>query len=186
MAENKTGNEYADQSLNPKYDKMTYSEVDCQAFCELVLKDIGVRRSNGKPYNWRGSNHIARVACKWLGTVEEALSQFGEIPRGAWVFKWADDGGERERGYSDGKGNYKHIGIYIGNDQVRDSTRYKNSSGEYVRNGPGTCSMKGFNRVGLAQVLDFDVNTDYNKPDESVTGIIAQIRNLLNDLERRL
>lgn len=175
-----TGIEYAEQACNPKYEKLTYAQCDCQAFCELVLKDIGVRNENGKPYNWRGSNHIAREACSWLGTVDECIKTFGDIPMGAWAFIWADDGGEKKRGYYDGKGNYKHIGIYVGFDTVMDSTRYK--SGQ--RDGPGKADIKRFNRIGIPSMLDFSIEDNYNddgKPD--AIKLIAEIRAKLDELE---
>lgn len=173
-----TGIEYAEQAINPKYEKLTYSQCDCQAFCELVLKDIGVRNENGKPYNWRGSNHIARAACSWIGTKEECIDTFGEIPEGSWAFIWANDGGEEKRGYHDGKGNYKHIGIYVGEDVVMDSTRY----GSGKRDGPGAASLDRFNRIGLPSMLDFSVEPLYNK-DETMLKIVSDIRSLLDQLE---
>ena len=180
-----TGAEYADKARDPKYDKLTYAQADCQAFCEIVLRDIGVRDSRGRPYNWRGSNYIARNACSWIGTVDECIRQYGEIPRGAWAFIWDNSGKERERGYYDGLGNYAHIGIYVGNGIVRDSTRYKDSTGTYVRDGVGDRSVKAFNRIGLASCLDFSLSPDYDIYNACVTDI-ENIRNTLNTLEKRL
>ena len=178
----RTGKQYADQAKDKKYDKLTYDNVDCQAFCELVLKDIGVRQPNGSVYNWKGSNDIARHACSWIGTKEECIRQFGFIPLGAWAFIWDNTGNEKKRGYYDGLGNYSHIGIYIGDDIVRDSTRYKNSKGEYTRNGPGNRALSAFNRIGLAKMLDFEVKPEYNNHDK-IMSIIKEIRNKLDELE---
>lgn len=178
----RTGEQYARQAKEKKYDKLKYSECDCQAFCELVLKDLGVRNSKGLPYNWKGSNDIARNACSWIGTKQEAIKQFGNIPLGAWAFIWDNSGKEKDRGYYDGKGNYGHIGIYVGDDIVRDSTRYKNSKGEYVRDGVGDRALSAFNRIGLCKYLDFGVVPEYNEHERILT-IIAEIRNKLNELE---
>ena len=178
----RTGKQYADQAKNTKYDKLTYDNVDCQAFCELVLKDIGVRQQNGAVYNWKGSNDIARNACSWIGTKEECVKQFGFIPLGAWAFIWDNTGKETQRGYHDGLGNYSHIGIYIGDNIVRDSTRYKDSKGNYVRNGPGNRALSAFNRIGLCKMLDFTVQPQYNNRDK-IMSIIADIRNKLAELE---
>lgn len=178
----RTGEQYAEQAKNPKYDKLKYSDVDCQAFCELVLKDIGVRDSSGRPYNWKGSNDIARNACSWIGTKEECIKKFGFIPNGAWAFIWDNTGNEKKRGYYDGKGNYSHIGIYVGNNIVRDSTRYKNSQGEYVRDGVGNRNISAFNRIGLAKMLDFGINPSYNTA-ERAAAIIQEIRGKLTELE---
>lgn len=179
-----TGKEYAIQAKQTKYNKLKYDDVDCQAFCELVLKDLGVRDVNGKPYNWKGSNDIARHACSWIGTKEECIQLFGEIPEGSWAFIWdGTTGREKDRGYFDGLGNYSHIGIYVGNNTVRDSTRYKNSSGQYVRDGVGDRNISAFNRIGLAEMLDFNKEIQYNNHDEMIK-IISEIRNKLNVLER--
>lgn len=179
-----TGYEYAAQAKLSKYNKLKYTDADCQAFCELVLKDIGVRDSKGQPYNWKGSNDIARHACKWIGTKEDCIKAFGEIPLGSWAFIWdGTTGKEKERGYYDGLGNYSHIGIYVGDNIVRDSTRYKNSSGQYVRDGVGDRNISAFNRIGLAEMLDFNKEIPYNKNDEMIK-IISEIRNRLDNLER--
>ena len=151
-----TGKQYAEQAKNPKYDKLKYSQYDCQAFCELVLRDLGVRQANGKPYDWKGSNDMFRNAVSWVGTVEECRRTFGEIPLGAWAFMWDTTGNEKLRGYYDGKGNASHIGIYIGNDTVRDSTKIKNAAGNVIRDGVGSRPLKQFQKIGLPKMLDFD------------------------------
>ena len=178
----RTGKQYADQAKQSKYEKLKYSDVDCQAFCELVLKDIGVRQANGAVYNWKGSNDIARHACSWIGTKEECIKQFGFIPLGAWAFMWDNTGNEKKRGYYDGLGNYSHIGIYVGNDIVRDSTRIKNSAGEVIRDGVANRKLSAFNRIGLANMLDFEVKPEYNDRDR-IMSIITEIRNKLTEME---
>lgn len=178
----KTGIEYSDQASSKKYDSLKYSDADCQAFCEIVLRDIGVRTATGKVYNWKGSNDMARNATSWIGTKEECIKEFGSIPLGAWAFIWDNSGKEKERGYYDGKGNYSHIGIYIGNDTVRDSTRYKDSSGQYVRDGVGNRKLSVFNRIGLCKLLDFGNVPEYNE-HEKIMHIVSDIRTKLNELE---
>lgn len=185
MAEYRTGKQYAAQAKNTKYDSLKYENVDCQAFCELVLKDLGVRKPNGGVYDWKGSNDMARNATSWIGTKEECIKQFGSIPPGAWAFMWDNTGNERQRGYYDGKGNYSHIGIYVGSDQVRDSTKIKDGKGGYKRDGVGYRSIKDFQRIGLCKLLDFGLDDTYNKYDEMVT-IIKDIRNKLDELERMI
>ena len=181
-----TGKEYADKARSPEYNKLKYSQVDCQAFCELVLSDIGVKQENGRAYNWKGSNDIARNACSWIGTIAECKEQFGCIPLGAWAFIWENKtGNEEKRGYHDGKGNFSHIGIYVGSDTVRDSTRYKNVSGTYVRDGVANRALSAFNRIGLCKYLDFSIPGGYTDCEEVVT-IINDIRNKLNELERKV
>lgn len=180
----KTGVEYADRAKSSAYNKLKYSQVDCQAFCELVLSDIGVKKPDGRAYNWKGSNDMARNATSWIGTKEECIKQFGKIPLGAWAFIWENKtGNEKQRGYSDGLGNYSHIGIYVGDDKVRDSTRYKNSSGEYIRDGVADRALSAFNRIGLCMYLDFGENTGYNN-NAGIIEIIQEIRDRLNRIER--
>lgn len=180
----KTGKEYAEQAKSKAYEKLKYDQVDCQAFCELVLSDIGIRQENGRAYNWKGSNDMARNACSWLGTKDECMKTFGGIPLGAWAFIWEDKtGNEEKRGYHDGKGNFSHIGIYVGNNTVRDSTRYKDSSGKYVRDGVANRALSAFNRIGLCYLLDFTGQADYTN-HEKIIAILNNIRDNLNELER--
>ena len=180
----RTGKQYADLAKDKKYDRLKYADADCQAFCELVLKDLGVRDSSGKPYNWKGSNDMARNAVSWIGTKDECIATFGDIPPGSWAFIWENKTGkETDRGYYDGLGNYSHVGIYVGNNIVRDSTRYKDSSGKYIRDGVADRALSAFNRIGLPKMLDFGGNVEYNNHDKCIT-LIAEIRNKLDELER--
>ena len=144
-----TGEQYAAQAKSKKYDNIKYSDYDCQAFCELVLKDLGVRTSSGRAYNWRGSNDMFRNAVSWRGTIEECKAAFGCIPVGCWVFAVSHDGGEVGRGYNDDLGNAYHVGIYTGNNQTRDSTKGSK------RDGVGYRPIKDWNYIGLAKCLDF-------------------------------
>ena len=178
----RTGKEYAEQAKNPKYDKLKYADCDCQAFCELVLKDLGIRTAKGTAYNWKGSNDMARHAVSWIGTREECIKKFGYIPLGAWAFIWENKTGkERERGYTDGLGNYSHVGIVVSDSIVRDSTRYKDSEGNYIRDGIADRSINAFNRFGLCNLLDFGTLPEYN--DKGARSIITEIRAKLDELE---
>lgn len=174
----KTGIEFAKNALLPKWERFTYEQLDCQAFVEAVLKDIGVRKANGQPFDWRGSNSMYRNYYAWRGTVAECIKQFGRIPVGAFVYIW-EPSGEEEVGYHDGLGNAKHVGIYCGDNVVRDSTR----STKTGRNGPGSRNMDGFNRVTLFNHLDYSVNNSYNANEEKVMSIIDNIHNQLVELE---
>ena len=68
-----TSVQFAECALLPKWEKYKYDQMDCQGFVEAVLKDIGVRKENGKPYDWRGSNSMYRNYYSWRGTVNEAV-----------------------------------------------------------------------------------------------------------------
>jgi len=178
----RTGKQYAVLARDPKYDKLKYEQADCQAFCELVLKDLGIRQSSGAVYNWKGSNDMARNAVSWIGTKEECIREFGFIPVGAWAFIWDNTGNEKKRGYYDGKGNFCHIGIYVGDDIVRDSTKIKDGNGNIKRDGVGNRPLSAFNRIGLAKMLDFEVVPSYNIHDK-IMSIVSEIRNKLTELE---
>lgn len=144
------GAAFAEQARSEKYTGVKYEQMDCQKFVETVLKDCGVRKPDGKPYDWKGVNSMWRNAFTWKGTIEEAKRVYGGIPIGAWMIHWVNDGGEKERGYHDGLGNAKHIGIYTGTPgAVRDSTR----TGK--RDGVGYRDLSGFNYVCLPFMIDY-------------------------------
>lgn len=164
-----TGERYAEQANSERYTGIPYSKLDCQAFAEQVLKDCGVLRPDGSPYNWKGSNSMWRTALSWKGTISECRELFGDIPIGAWVFIVKNDGGEIARGYHDNEGNASHVGIYCrrGENPVRDSTKTSK------RDGVGYRALDGFNMVGLPKMIS------YSGPEEPADALkaIAQIRN---------
>ena len=176
-----TGYQFAELAQDPKYNKYTYDELDCQAFVEKVLADLGVRKPDGSVYNWRGSNSMYRNYYSWRGSKEECISKFGGVPVGAFVYVW-DPTGEEKRGYHDGLGNAKHVGIYCGGDLVRDSTRYK-SHGEYVRDGVGDASLKSFNKVTIPSMLDFSGESGYDADVTELLQLITEMRTKLNRME---
>ena len=174
-----TGKKFAEQARSEKYDNIKYAQADCQGFVEKVLYDSGCRKPDGSAYNWKGSNSMWRNALSWKGTPEECKERFGEIPLGAWVFIVKYDGGEVEKGYHDSEGNAVHVGIYVGNDETRDSTR------NAKRDGVGYRPLKDWNRIGLCKFLDYSVNNKDNKIDRS-KEIINYFRSLLDELERMI
>lgn len=90
-----------------KYLGVSYETMDCQAFVEKCLKDCGLTRNLG------GSNTWFR-AMTWTGTPEECKRQFGQIPRGAFLFILENDGKEPTKYRNDGIGNASHIGLVTG------------------------------------------------------------------------
>lgn len=168
-----TGADFARQAESSKYDKITYSEKDCQAFVEQVLFDSGVRKENGKAYNWTGSNSMFRNALSEKGTISEFIDRYSELPLGAWVFIVKFDGGEKGRGYNDSEGNACHVGIYIGGGLVRDSTRSTKSG----RDGVGTRSIKDFNYIGLCRYLDYFNQSMDNK---------GKVKLILSNIEKEI
>lgn len=165
-----TGTFYASQAMSDRYTGIPYSKLDCQAFVEEVLKDCGVRRADGTPYNWAGSNSMWRNALSWKGTINECLATYGDIPLGAWVFIVKRDGKETERGYHDNEGNATHVGIYVRNtaDEVRDSTKTA------TRDGVGYRTLKGFTHVGLPKMVNFSTISDTEADAEEAIRIIRK------------
>lgn len=176
----KTGVQFAECALLPKWDKFTYDKMDCQAFVEAVLKDMGVRKPDGTVYDWKGSNSMYRNYYIWHGTIEQCKQKYGTIPVGAFVYVWKETG--QPDSYTDKLGNFSHVGIYCGNNTVRDSTR----STKTGRNGVGTRSLSGFSYVSLFSGLDYSVSTSYNASVENIMAQIDKIRNDLIDLEEGL
>lgn len=148
-----SGKELAEQAVSGGYVGIPYSDLDCQGFVEEVLKDCGVRKPDGTPYNWRGSNSMWRNYIKWKGTKEECIKKFGAIPLGAFMFLLKHDGGEEERGYHDGEGNASHVGLYVGSDRPLPCMDSQGNRGvDY-------CGLKVFTHVGLMAMVDY-----YNDP----------------------
>lgn len=174
----KTGLDFAECALLPKWDKFTYDELDCQGFVEAVLKDIGIRKSNGQIYNWTGSNSMYRNYYSWRGTISECIKKYGFIPVGAFVYIHKETG-EAEQYKKDKLGNMSHVGIYCGEDIVRDSTR----STKTRRNGVGTRNLDGFTNVTLFSGLDYSFNNSYNANVERALALLDGVRNTLIDLE---
>lgn len=163
MTTNKINNTaFAEQARSEKYTGVPYDELDCQGFVEQVLKDCGVVKADGTPYNWRGVNSMWRNAFAWKGTIQECINTFGSVPLGSWAIIWKDDGGEKERGYFDGLGNAKHVGIVTGTDMVRDSTR----STKPKRNGVGYRPLMDFTHIGLPYVIEYN-NAPVISPDKT-------------------
>ena len=147
-----SGTDLAEQAITGNYVGIPYSKLDCQGFVEEVLKDSGVRKLDGTPYNWRGSNSMWRNYIKWKGTKEECVKKFGEIPLGAFLFivKW--DGGEKEKGYNDAEGNASHVGLYTGTIPLPCMDSQGNRGVDY-------CKLGIFTHVGLMNMIDY-----YNEP----------------------
>lgn len=176
----KTGYQFAECALLPKWDKYKYDSLDCQGFVEAVLKEIGIRKPNGQPYNWTGSNSMFRNYYSWHGTIEECKQKFDKIPVGAFVYMWKTSG--QPESYKDNLGNFSHVGIYCGDDTVRDSTR----STKTGRDGVGTRSLSGFTYVSLFSGLDYTYNSSYNSSVDVAIATLDQIRNLIIDLEGQI
>lgn len=152
-----------------KYLGRLYSEMDCQAFVEKALSDIGIKK------DLKGSNAWFREMT-WVGSPAECKAKFGCIPKGTFLFIHKFDGGEEARGYHDGKGNASHIGIYTGltaaemvaiateagntvasKYQYGDGAIHSSSSREHVATSKfaGKEISGGWNKVGLWKAIDY-------------------------------
>lgn len=196
MSLSTTGVKMAQQAKTGGYIGIPYDELDCQGFVERVLKDCGVRKTNGTVYNWRGSNSMFRNYIKWRGTIAECIETFGHIPQGAFMFLVKNDGGEVEKGYHDGLGNASHVGLYVdGADfECMDSQRDK---GHRPNAGVAYCKLNVFTHVGLMSMIEYDIdktqqdkdNTDEKSnsinPDK-ILSIVDNLRQLAGELERMI
>lgn len=137
------GDEFASYALSYNGQYMPYSEYDCIAFVNLVWHDIGDVPSNitlGSDGQHNGTNTLWRstrqfyttdpngsyptIELWWKGTIEDCENIYGSIPTGALLFhRIPEDGNPPIPSYyrGDGIGNYVHVGIYCGNNQVMQS-----------------------------------------------------------------
>ena len=136
-----------------KYLGRPYSEMDCQAFVERCMKDVGYKR------DLPGSNAWYR-AMDWVGSPEEAMREFGCVPTGACLFILKQDGKEPEKYKRDGIGNASHIGLVT---HRNDGAINSSSSHGCV------CTSKfkdksingGWNRIGLLKVFDYGKSVNW-------------------------
>lgn len=106
-----TAQECQDKAKISELIGIPYSKLDCQALMEEILTRGGVPHKN-----WIGSNDMWRNAVTNASTV----SEWKEIPVGAWLFTIKHDGKEPSY-YHDGI-NAAHVGWYCGNGIVIHST----------------------------------------------------------------
>jgi hypothetical protein len=144
--------EVVTQARNGGYLGTPYSKLDCQAFVEKVLKDLGSLSTN-----WCGSNHMFREAVTNLTRIDASNIDF--IVPAAWLFKHRFDGGEEERGYEDGLGNAYHVGLYLGNGVVMHST----TGGVQT-----TDISNGWTHYGLCKDIDY---SEYTAVPDAPEGI---------------
>lgn len=137
-----------------KYLGTSYKQLDCQAFVEKCMADVGYKR------NLPGSNAWYR-AMTWTGTPEECMKTFGCVPKGAFLFILSNNGKEPEKYRNDGIGNASHIGMKTGRG---DGAIHSSSSRGCVATSvfkDKTIPNGGWNRVGLLDVFSYGKSVDW-------------------------
>lgn len=163
-----------------QYLGVPYKTMDCQAFVEKCLGDVGIHK------NLAGSNAWFRTMT-WTGSPDECVKTFGRIPVGAFLFILKTDGNEPEKYKADGIGNASHIGIYtatglgaINSSSVKGCVCESKFQGKSIRN--------GWNRIGLWDALDYgdgfwkgdDIQVEYAKVYGGNTDYPINIRKTPN------
>ena len=177
----KTGEDFSNCALLDKWNKYKYTQLDCQGFVEEVLKDIGITKPDGSFYNWKGSNSMYRNFYQWRGTKEECIEKYGCVPLGAFVYIWRETGADLV-GYFDDLGNFTHVGIYCGNNIVRDSTR----STKTGRDGVGNTTLDRFTHVSLFAGLDYSEKKKYNSDVTEINALISEMESKMKEWGKRL
>ena len=135
-----------------KYIGTPYSKMDCQAFVEKCMADVGYNRDLG------GSNSWYRECIKngWTGTPEDCKRTFGQIPKGAILFIWEPvSESTPEKFRHDGIGDITHMGIKTGRG---DGAIHSSATKRCVATSKfkdKTIPNGGWNRIGLLKVFDY-------------------------------
>ena len=142
-----SGSTFAGYALAYNGQYLPYSSYDCIAFVNMVWRDIAVVANNNynlpsgtntlwrentlqypsltRTYNTTSPDGQNPTPVLWYkDTIANCVSQFGEIPTGALLFhKVGDDDNPQipSQYRGDGIGNFVHVGIYVGNNQVMQS-----------------------------------------------------------------
>lgn len=140
-----------------KYLGRPYSEMDCQAFVERCMADCGLHK------DLAGSNAWYREVMRngWVGTPEECVREFGQVPKGALLFILKQDGKEPEKYRKDGIGNASHIGIVIHRHEGAIHSSGSRSGVCYSKFEDRTIPNGGWNRVGLYDRFTYGKSVDW-------------------------
>lgn len=177
-----TGEQFAKQAIDGNYIGIPYSKLDCQGFVERVLSDCGIRKENGTVYDWRGSNSMYRNYQSWHGSIKDCEKIYGVLPIGCLVYTRKTDGGEKEKGYTDGLGNFVHVGIYLGEPHgVIHSTTGGVQWGKYPDKRWNYCSLLSMIDYGCKN-SDNDIVTCIQNELDIVQNSLIRIEGLLKSL----
>lgn len=144
-----------------KYLGRSYQEMDCQAFVEKCLADVGIKK------DWPGSNGMAR-SCAWRGTPEECVKKYGKVPVGALLFIHYPSGSEPAKYKADGLGDFGHVGINLTGKGDQGAIHSSSSRGMVAYSKFNSKSINGgWNTVGLWDFLDYGLEDKAeDKPKE--------------------
>lgn len=136
----------------------SYDEMDCQKFMEICMRDVGLMMDLG------GSNSWYREVKKngWVGTPEECMKIFGQIPKGALLFIRDEVGPKTPKKFrNDGIGDITHIGIKTGRGD--GAIHSSHSKGGVVTSvfKDKTIKNGGWNRVGLYNRFDYTKSVNW-------------------------
>lgn len=166
-----TGRHIANTAIDSGLLGTPYSQMDCQAFVEVILKRAGLHI-----INYRGSNQMWR---ELVHDRQEITGNGENVPAGALAFIVRDDGGEVKRGYHDSMKNATHVAIALGDGRVMESTT----------GGVQYSKIKRFTNYGLINDVDYigEGGTDNAGEGSAYLDVIRNylsvIRDNLNDLE---
>lgn len=177
-----TGEQFAKQAIDGGYIGIPYEKLDCQGFVERVLSDCGIRKPNGTVYDWRGSNSMYRNFQQWRGSIKDAEAAFGALPIGCLLYTRKTDGGEKDKGYNDGLGNFSHVGIYLGEPHgVIHSTTGGVQWGKYPDKRWNYCSLLSMLEYGCKNT-DNEISDDILKQLDIIQSAATNIERMLKNL----
>lgn len=139
----------------------TYDELDCQAFVEWAVKQAG------GSMRYAGSNDMARNAVTYLDTLANA-QKAGRLVKGALLFindgdDWGGSSASTRNKYSDGKGNFSHVGLYVGSNALTDRDKSGKSrkcdvvhSSSTMGRVAGSTIANGWTHVGWAKEISYE------------------------------
>ena len=133
-----SGTTFASSALAYDGQYIPYSQMDCIGFVNDVWKHISAytasdNLTNGTNSIWRSNRTFdttSPIGIKptpelyYKSTIAECVEMYGEIPPGALLFHRISEEGPPAippQYAGDGIGNFVHVGIYCGNDEVMQS-----------------------------------------------------------------
>lgn len=133
------GIDFANLALSYNGQYLPYSQYDCIGFVNLVWRDIPIvaqnnwNLTNGTNSLWRSTrtfnttdpNGVNPTVELWYkDTIQNCIATYGAIPTGALLFHQVGEEGPPpipSQYAGDGIGNFVHVGIYCGNNEVMQS-----------------------------------------------------------------